>query len=223
MSDILDSLKAVHRETGHGRVPAGEGRTVVLRRSYPAPAEEVWDALTDPERISRWFLPISGDLRLGGHYQLQGNAGGQIVHCEPPRLLRVTWVFGENPTDEDVSEVEVRLSSEPDGGTSFELVHTAIIDPQRWAEYGPGATGVGWDLTLLGLDMHLRGESIDDPSAWESSAQARRLMTESSEAWGAAMLAAGATEEEAKSATANTTAFYAPEPGPEPASDQGRH
>ena len=31
--------------------------------------------------------PISGDLRLGGRYQLQGNAGGEILVCEPPQHL----------------------------------------------------------------------------------------------------------------------------------------
>lgn len=41
----------------------------------------MWDACTDPERIPRWFLPISGDLRLNGRYQLEGNAGGAITEA----------------------------------------------------------------------------------------------------------------------------------------------
>ncbi len=49
---------------------------VVARRRYAGAVDEVWDALTNPERIPRWFLPISGELRLGGRYQLTGNAGG---------------------------------------------------------------------------------------------------------------------------------------------------
>ena len=48
----------------------------------------MWDACTDPERIGRWFLPVSGDLRLGGRYQLEGNAGGEILRCEPPTCSR---------------------------------------------------------------------------------------------------------------------------------------
>jgi uncharacterized protein YndB with AHSA1/START domain len=81
-------------------------RTVVVRRAFPAPIEDVWDACTTAERISRWFMPVTGDLRLGGKYQLEGNAGGEMLNCEPPRLLRVTWVMGEGPA----SEVEMRLS-----------------------------------------------------------------------------------------------------------------
>jgi len=211
MIDIANEINAVHRETGHRRIPAGDGRTVLLRRSYRAPIEDVWDAITDPDRINRWFLPITGDLRLGGRYQLKGNAGGEILRCEPPHLLTVTWVFGENPTEVDVSEVEVRLTSGAPGETVFELEHTAVVDAERWAEYGPGAVGVGWDLTLLGLGLHLRGGSIEDPQAWEASAEAKEFTTGSSKAWGAALEAAGASSAEAATAVANTTKFYVPD------------
>jgi hypothetical protein len=79
---------------------------------------------------------------------------------------------------------------------------------------------VGWDLTLLGLSLHLRGGSIEDPDAWGQSPEARRLMTDSSNAWGAAFEAAGATSAEAATATENTTKFYAPDPDPTPDREQ---
>jgi uncharacterized protein YndB with AHSA1/START domain len=214
MSDIGSEPNAVHREIGHRRIPAGDGRTVVLRRSYDAPIEEVWDTITDPERINRWFLPVTGDLRLGGRYQLEGNAGGEILRCEPPHLLKITWEVGDNPTEADVSEVEVRLSSGTDRQTVLELEHAAVVDPKFWAEYGPGAVGVGWDLTLLGLSLHLRGESIVDAEAWSRSPEARRFITDSSTAWGAARTAAGESSAEVAAAVDNTTRFYAPDPAP---------
>ena len=71
MIDIVREIEAVHREVGERRIPAGNGRMVSLERDFDAPIEEVWDALTNPERIGRWFLPISGDYRLGGSYQLE--------------------------------------------------------------------------------------------------------------------------------------------------------
>jgi uncharacterized protein YndB with AHSA1/START domain len=212
MLDIAGQINAVHRELGQRRIPAGEGRTVGLRRSYDAPIEDVWDAITNPDRINRWFLPITGDLRLGGNYQLKGNAGGEILRCEPPQLLKVTWVFGDNPTEVDVTEVEVLLSRGAQGQTVFELEHAAVVGPQRWAEYGPGAVGVGWDLALLGLSLHLRGEFIEDPDAWVESPEAREFIAESSKAWAAAHEAAGATTTEAVTAAENTTRFYAPDP-----------
>ena len=209
MIDIVNEIAAVQREVGEGRIAAGVGRTVRLRRTYDAPIDEVWDAVTNPDRISRWFLPISGDIRLGGHYQLEGNAGGEILVCEAPQRFRVTWVFGEPASESDISEVEVRLSSARDG-TLLELEHTAIVPDERWDEYGPGAVGVGWDGAVLGLTLHLRGGSVDDPIAWQVSAEGRDFFTRSSVSWGAANSAAGATPEAVARGVANTTAFYAP-------------
>ena len=111
MIDIVREIEAVQREVGSGRIAAGEGRAIRLRRTYDAPIEDVWDALTSPERITRWFLPISGDYRVGGRYQLEGNAGGEILACERPNRLRVTWVYGEVASPAAVSELEVRLDA----------------------------------------------------------------------------------------------------------------
>jgi uncharacterized protein YndB with AHSA1/START domain len=213
MRDIIDELNTVHREVGQGRIPAGDGRSITLRRSYHASIEDVWDAITTAERINRWFLPVTGDLRLGGKYQIEGNAGGQILGCEPPRLLKVTWVYGENPTETDISEVQVRLSPEDSDTTTLELTHTAVVPDDRWTEFGPGAVGVGWDLTLLGLTSFLRGESVDDPEERAKLAftpEGKRFLAESSKAWGKANEAAGATAAEAATAVENTTKFYVP-------------
>jgi uncharacterized protein YndB with AHSA1/START domain len=212
MIDIVREIDAIQREVGSGRIAAGEGRTVRLRRTYDAPVDDVWDALTNPERISRWFLPISGDFRVGGRYQFEGNAGGEIVSCERPHRIRVTWAYGEDVAPADVSELEVRLTSAGDESTTLELEHTAVVPEDRWDEYGPGAVGVGWDGGLLGLSLHLRGESIADPMAWQLSDEGRDFNTRSSLAWGAANEAAGAESAAAAQAAANTTAFYTTEP-----------
>lgn len=74
-----------------------------------------------------------------------------------------------------------------------------MIDPERWAEFGPGDVGSAWDLTVLGLGWHLRGQSIEDPVArlaWLESAEANEFMTRSSGAWGTTLGAAGATTTE---------------------------
>jgi uncharacterized protein YndB with AHSA1/START domain len=207
--DIISEVNAIERETGTGKTPDGEGRTVVLRRTYAAEIADVWDALTNIERIPRWFLPISGDLRLGGRYQFEGNAGGEVLTCEPPHLLRVSWVMGEAG---GFSEVEVRLSPVA-GGTLFELEHLAVVPEEMWGQFGPGAVGVGWDGGLLGLGMYLRsgvGMSEEDKQAWMMSEDARQFMTASSRAWGEAYRAAGASAEAVEAAVAATMAFYIP-------------
>jgi uncharacterized protein YndB with AHSA1/START domain len=213
MKDILDELAAVQRGLGRATIPAGEAATVTLRRSYPADIDDVWDAITDPERLTRWFMPITGELKVGGRYQLQGNAGGEILHCEPPRHLKVTWVYGENPSPTDVSEVTVRLSEAAGGATTtLELEHAAVVDPKMDTEFGPGAVGVGWDLALLGIALHLGGNELtpEERTAFDSSPEGREFATRSSEAWGAAMLDSGGDPEDVARRVANTTAFYVP-------------
>src|SRR4029450_3240708 len=71
MIDIATQPKAIPRGVSRQQ-PAGSGETVsvVLRRTYDATAEDVWDAVTDPDRVKRWFLPLSGDLHVGGKFQL---------------------------------------------------------------------------------------------------------------------------------------------------------
>jgi uncharacterized protein YndB with AHSA1/START domain len=209
MMDVLDELAAARREVGKGPLPAGEGHAVVLRRRYDAEVEDVWDAITTPERVGRWLLPVSGDLRLGGTYQLEGNAGGEILQCQPPRMLRISWLYGEE-AQRGTSEVEVRLAPSPLGGTEFVLTHTAIVDQKFMDKFGPGATGVGWDLSLMGLAMHLAGEEVD-ADEFEASPEAAEFSRRSAEAWGQAHLAAGADPEQVAAAVEATTRFYVPD------------
>jgi uncharacterized protein YndB with AHSA1/START domain len=196
MIDIVSQVNSTHRQVGSRRIPAGEGRTVLLRRRYGAPIEDVWDACTHPDRINRWFLPVTGDLHLGGTYQLKGNAGGEILRCEKPGLLHVTWALGEGMG----TEVEVRLAADSGGGTLFELVHSApaaVVDEMARA-YGPGVTigiGGGWDLSLLGLDLHLAGTPFD-PATAENDPEVKEFATRCCHAWGAAVQAAWGTSDE---------------------------
>jgi uncharacterized protein YndB with AHSA1/START domain len=191
--DIVNQINATRREIGSQAVATGAGRSVLLRRVYDAPIEDVWNACTDPERLGRWLGPVEGDLRVGGTFQLKDNAGGEILRCEEPRLLKVTWVFGEGmPT-----EVEVRLASGDDGRTVFELEHASparIVD-ELVRTYGPGGTigiGCGWDLALLGLDLLLRGVTFD-PATWPDTLEGKDFAVRSCHAWGAAVQAAWAT------------------------------
>ena len=190
---------------------AGEGRTVRLRRTYDAPIDDVWDALTNPDRIAAGSFPISGDFHVGGHYQFESNAGGEIVACERPNRLHATWVYGDAASPEAVSEVEVRLTAVSDESTTVELAHTAIVPDEMWAQFGPGAVGVGWDGGFLGLSLYLRGgKPLADPIAWQLGPEGRDFNTRSSAAWGAAYEASGADPDAVASAVANTTAFYVP-------------
>src|ERR1700694_4190933 len=142
MIDITHQINAVTRQVGTRVLEAGEAHTVTITQTYAAAIDDVWDACTNPERIPRWFLPVSGDLRLGGRYQLEGNAGGTIERCDPPHGFSATWEVGGG-----VTWMQLRLTSDPLGGTRFELDHLGLVDDAHWAEFGSGAVGVGWDLS----------------------------------------------------------------------------
>ncbi|MDX1500992.1 MAG: SRPBCC family protein [Thermoanaerobaculia bacterium] len=182
-------------------------RAIEGSRLYPTDAEDLWDALTNPERIPRWLLPIRGELELGGRYQLEGNAEGTITRCDPPKALDVTWEFGGN-----VSWVAVRLTPEGDG-VRLTLVHTMPMDEageEHWTTYGPGATGVGWDLSLLSLGAHLAsgGDDLQGGEAWAASEGGKAFLRASAEAWGRAHAEAGADERVARAMAARTASFY---------------
>jgi uncharacterized protein YndB with AHSA1/START domain len=206
MIDIASQLKAIHRQVEQ-QLPAdgsGERVSVLLRRGYDAPIDDVWDAVTQPDRIKRWLMPISGELRVGGSFQLEGNAGGEILTCEPPRLLKVT--FGA-PT----SIVEVRLTPDGDGDTLLELEHTVPIEI---AQSGAGAlyVGPGWDGALLGLGLFLRGEAVGDPVAAANSPEAQEFSKQSVHAWAEVVKDSGtATAEQLAGATEVSLAQFAPD------------
>jgi uncharacterized protein YndB with AHSA1/START domain len=172
------------REVRHRRIAAGEARTALLRRRYQAPLEDVWDACTDPERIRRWLLPVTGDLRAGGTFSLGGNAHGEILRCEPPRLLAVTWVYRDRPAD----EVELRLSPGAGGETILELEHASVCEtaPDGVSDAIFGV-GVGWEPALYALDLYVRGELPDAlADEWrrgEPPPEVVALMTQAGQAW----------------------------------------
>jgi len=213
MDDLITELEKARRSVGTRTIPAGSGRTVELSRRYDAPAEDVWAACTEPGRISRWFLPVTGDLHPGGQYQLRGGARGEITACEPTRRLSATWLFGDDPIPEaDIGIVTVELEPIGDSATQLRLEHAAVVDEARWNTYGPGATGVGWDLALLCLALYLSDRQVSDPTAFQDSPEARAFTARSSQEWSVAHESSGATTEIAQDAAFRTAAFYAPAP-----------
>lgn len=214
MVDVQRQLDAVTRRVVATELDGAPTHVQTLAQTYASPIDDVWDAVTSADRIARWFLPISGDLRLGGRYQIEGNAGGEILECDPPAdgtgHYTATWEYGGG-----VTWLTVTLTADGDDATRFELAHTARVDdipPGFWDTYGPGATGVGWDGGLLGLALHLSGAG-DGPSpaeatAWAATDEGRAFYRGAADGWGAAHAAFGADADATRSAADNTYAFY---------------
>jgi uncharacterized protein YndB with AHSA1/START domain len=83
-------------------------REIVL----PAPREEVWEALTDAERLEDWFAnDVDFDLRPGGGASFRWSNGEErtatVTEVEPERRLAFEW--------DDEGEVEFTLDDDGDG------------------------------------------------------------------------------------------------------------
>ncbi|HEU4756073.1 MAG TPA: SRPBCC domain-containing protein, partial [Agromyces sp.] len=92
--DIQAQIDAVDRALTTGEREGAPTYVQTIAQTYRAPIDDVWDAFTSAERIPRWFLPISGDLRLGGRYAIEGNASGTVESCDAPTTFGVTWEYG---------------------------------------------------------------------------------------------------------------------------------
>jgi len=206
--DVAKVLGLVTRSVRNFEKNGKPASTVTLSRLYETSVDDLWDALTSKERIPRWFLPVEGDLRLGGRYQLKGNAGGTITACTPPTHFAATWEFGGG-----TSWIDVKLAADS-GKARMTLEHTAIIE-DHWNQFGPGAVGIGWDLAVTGLERHLAtGASVDHATAeaWMGSPNGREFMSQSGEFWRAAHVASGVDPASAKER--RTIAFYRGETPP---------
>ena len=142
MIDVDHQISSVERTVGERVLEAGTARVLTVSQSYGGIADDLWDACTSAERIARWFMPVSGDLRPGGRYQLEGNASGTVERWDPPRSFSATWEYGD-----EVSWIEVRLEPEAAERTRLVLVvggggadgdgggahgpHAPVADPSR--------------------------------------------------------------------------------------------
>lgn len=207
MIDVDHQINAVRRTVGTRTLEAGEARVVTLGQTYATGIDDMWEACTSAERIPRWFLPVSGELKVGGRYQLEGNADGEILSCDPPEAFSATWEFGG-----EISWINLKLTAEGPDRTRFELEHVAHVDDERWAEFGPAAVGIGWDLGLIGLALHISGGGAAvDPAAvaeWSGSDAGFAFMARSSDGWCEADTASGTDPAIARAKADRTTAFY---------------
>ena len=208
--DPVATAGLMTREVRTGNRDGAPTKIAVASRTYPASQADLWDALTNPERIPRWFLPVSGEFKVGGRYQLEGNAGGVVERCAEPESFAVTWEFGAM-----MSWLTVTLA--PDGpGTRLELAHEAHVDPGMWGQFGPGAVGVGWDLGLMGLGLHIdSGAQVDPATAvtFPASPAGAEFIRLAAAGWAEAAIADGDEPGPAREAAARTTVFYTQAPG----------
>lgn len=206
--EFINAFGASFREVGKSEQDGKPTRIVRASRTYPTNQSDLWSALTEKARIQRWFAEVSGDLELGGRFAIKDNADGEIIACEPPGTLSLTWEIGGN-----ISWVRVTIEEAEDGAL-LTLEHEILTNEKsetRWAKYGPGATGVGWELAFIGLDAHLSSDgqsSLDAGAEWTEGAQGKATLRLWAKAWGEAHVRSGAPEPVANGMADRTANFY---------------
>lgn len=206
--DFNKMLGATLREVENAERDGKATHIVRVARTYATTPGDLWTALTNKERIRRWFAEVSGDFECGGRFSIKGNANGKIIACAAPKLFALTWEFGGN-----VSWVTIKIKN-ADEGVHLTLEHELASDEQseaHWQTYGPGATGVGWELALLGLEAHQinpKQSLLEAAANWMEGAQGKATVRNWAQAWGAAHIQAGGSVQSAKDAAERTAKFY---------------
>lgn len=191
MNASTDTLTEPEPELRRRRISGGDARVAVFKRTYDAPIEDVWDACTNPDRLRRWYVPITGDLRVGGTFQQSPMGSGVIIHCDAPYELRLSLGGG-------VDEIELRLSRADDGKTALELQHATTIDQHQIGGQMYDAIfcmGGGYYPRLVALHRHLRGTLPPDydPLTFHEIPELRSVIDRGSAAMAALLEADAAT------------------------------
>ena len=123
-------------------------------RTLSAPVEQVWAAVTDPDRLERWFGRWSGDP-ASGEVDVVMTSEGQtepepmtVSACEPPTRLAVVSRGPDGPWP-----LELVLAA-ADQGTRLTFTHV-LHEPYDAASIGPG-----WQYYLDRLEAVLAGTPV---------------------------------------------------------------
>jgi uncharacterized protein YndB with AHSA1/START domain len=134
-----------------------------------APAERLWEVLTRPEHIGRWFMGMEPevDLRPGGAMVLSSQEFGKfhaiVDRVEPPRLFAYRWArHPDTPVAEGTAtSVEFTLTPEGDGTrvrvveSGFAMTDALKVDQQRHAD----SNSHGWLQVLDSLRRYAEQRS----------------------------------------------------------------
>ncbi|SFK40919.1 SRPBCC family protein [Geodermatophilus ruber] len=154
MTEDLDTRRGEIAERADGT------RRLRFRRSWPDPIEDVWAALTEPERLARWIGTYDGDRGPGGTgvftMTFEDEPVGErmtILECDPPRRLVLDWA------GEEYWRVELDLSTDGD--------RTTLLFTQDFrTEHGIPDVATGWHWYLDKLEAEVSGRP--QPADWDA-------------------------------------------------------
>lgn len=153
-----------------GSLRSADGNGVVrIEDHYDTDIDDLWSAITDPGRITRWYGRVEGELRPGGQFRLyvddaDSDHAGRVEECEPPRRLRVTT----RETDESYQRgkgvppydeiLEATLTA--DGDQTVLVIEVRGMPLDAVAYYG-----AGWQIHAENLAAYLAGRERGNTEA----------------------------------------------------------
>ena len=145
-----EQLQAVVRGLTTVERDGKPARRLTAERAYPAAVEEVWDALTSPERVPRWMGgAVTGDLSARRSLPDRGQRrrrGARVRAAD--RALAHLGVRRRG-------ELGRRHPRRRGGADPAPPGAHRCVPKEFWDQFGPGAVGIGWEMMLWGLHEHL--------------------------------------------------------------------
>jgi uncharacterized protein YndB with AHSA1/START domain len=140
--------------------------TIRFDRRLRHPIERVWQALTDPGELRRWWGDTKLELVEGGPFQLRwrntdehgdvATLDGTITGIDPPRLLEISADWGSTAPGQPGTRTHLTWRLEPDGDHTLLHFTNRVEAPDRDVP-----TAAGWHLHLDALATILAGDAVD--------------------------------------------------------------
>jgi uncharacterized protein YndB with AHSA1/START domain len=150
MTRILGSLRRLDENRGAVRV----------EDVYDTDIDDLWSAITEPDRLARWIATVEGDGQVGATVQVafvsEWEGPARIDVCDAPRRLLVTL----EPGTEDEAEIEATLT--PDGPRT-----RLVVDHRGRLLDVLHLHGAGWPVHLEDLHRYLTGTEPSWRARWE--------------------------------------------------------
>lgn len=150
MTRITGSLRRIDDRRG----------AVHVEGLYDTDIDDLWSAVTVPQRLARWIAEVEGDLHVGGRVHARFTSSwegpGRIEVCEPPTRLVVTM----EPGTDDETVIEATLA--PEGERTRLIVEDRGLPLDVLYLHG-----AGWQAHLEDLDRYRAGQESAWKSRWE--------------------------------------------------------
>lgn len=128
--------------------------TLVVRKTYPASPELLFQAWTQPEHMKKWFSPkeeilntlIEVDLKVGGKYRIgfkepdkdEKFVSGEYVEINPGKKLVFTWMWDHLEFEDTLVTIDFFARGSE---TEVVLTHERFPETQMRDHHNEGWTG----------------------------------------------------------------------------------